>query len=64
MAIASTFLGEWDTTLKVLVIIVAIDYIAGVFAAGYSGKLKSKVGFKGIDCQKRWCFFFLSQPLL
>ncbi|MED1556841.1 phage holin family protein [Bacillus paramycoides] len=42
------FLGGWDTTLKVLVIMAAIDYITGVLAAGYNGKLKSKVGFKGI----------------
>ncbi len=26
----------------------AIDYITGVFAVGYNGELKSKVGFKGI----------------
>ncbi|PGC22762.1 holin [Bacillus wiedmannii] len=42
------FLGGWDTTLKVLVIMAAIDYITGVLAAGYNGELKSKVGFKGI----------------
>ncbi|MGQ7768285.1 phage holin family protein [Bacillus sp. KNSH11] len=42
------FLGGWDATLKVLVIMVAIDYITGVVAAGYNGELKSKVGFKGI----------------
>ncbi|MDA2320298.1 phage holin family protein [Bacillus albus] len=42
------FLGGWDTTLKVLVIMAVIDYITGVFAAGYNGELKSKVGFKGI----------------
>ncbi|MBH0320495.1 phage holin family protein [Bacillus cereus] len=42
------FLGGWDTTLKVLVIMAAIDYLTGVCAAGYNGELKSKVGFKGI----------------
>ncbi|MRC17265.1 phage holin family protein [Bacillus cereus] len=42
------FLGGWDTTLKVLVIMAAIDYITGVIAAGFNGKLKSKIGFKGI----------------
>ncbi|MDF9626494.1 phage holin family protein [Bacillus cereus] len=42
------FLGGWDATLKVLVIMAAIDYITGVVAAGYNGELKSKVGFKGI----------------
>ncbi|HEB4955576.1 TPA: phage holin family protein [Bacillus cereus] len=43
------FLGGWDATLKVLVIMAAIDYLTGVFAAGYNGELKSKVGFKGIS---------------
>ena len=42
------FLGGWDTTLKVLVMMAAIDYLTGVCAAGYNGELKSKVGFKGI----------------
>ncbi len=42
------FLGGWDTTLKVLVIMAVIDYITGVFAAGFNGELKSKIGFKGI----------------
>ncbi|MED0961757.1 phage holin family protein [Bacillus paramycoides] len=42
------FLGGWDTTLKVLVIMAAIDYITGVFAAGFNRELKSKVGFKSI----------------
>lgn len=42
------FLGGWDTTLRVLLIMAAIDYITGVIAAGYNGELKSKVGFKGI----------------
>ena len=41
-------LGGWDTTLKVLGIMAAIDYITGVFVAGFNGELKSKVGFKGI----------------
>ncbi|PEJ73755.1 phage holin family protein [Bacillus wiedmannii] len=42
------FLGGWDTTLKVLVIMAVIDYLTGVLAAGFNGELKSKVGFKGI----------------
>ncbi|KPU52688.1 phage holin family protein [Bacillus wiedmannii] len=42
------FLGGWDTTLKVLVIMAAIDYLTGVIAAGFNGELKSKVGFIGI----------------
>jgi len=42
------FLGGWDATLKVLVIMTVIDYLTGVLAAGINRELKSKVGFKGI----------------
>ncbi|MEN3130853.1 phage holin family protein [Bacillus cereus] len=42
------FLGGWDAVLKILVTMAIVDYITGVIAAGYNGKLKSKVGFKGI----------------
>ncbi|MEC2551625.1 phage holin family protein [Bacillus tropicus] len=47
-AFCGYFLGGWDTTLKVLVIMAVIDYLTGVLAAGFNGELKSKVGFKGI----------------
>ncbi|MED2792123.1 phage holin family protein [Bacillus wiedmannii] len=56
-AFCGYFLGGWDTTLKVLVIMAAIDYITGVLAAGYNGELKSKVGFKGIA--KKMVLFLL-----
>ncbi|EXY05071.1 phage holin family protein [Bacillus thuringiensis] len=42
------FFGGWDVLLKILVTMVAIDYITGMIAAGYNGELKSKIGFKGI----------------
>ncbi|HDR7711204.1 TPA: phage holin family protein [Bacillus cereus] len=42
------FLGGWDAALEILVTMAIVDYITGVIAAGYNGKLKSKVGFKGI----------------
>lgn len=58
------FLGEWDTTLKVLVIIVAIDYIAGVFAAGYSGKLKVKLVLKELIAKKVVLFLFVTAATL
>ncbi|EJQ64886.1 hypothetical protein IG7_04979 [Bacillus cereus HuA2-4] len=47
-AFCGYFLEGWDTTLKVLVIMAAIGYITGVFATGYKGELKRKVGFKGV----------------
>ena len=56
------FLGGWDTTLKVLVIMAAIDYITGVFAAGINGELKARLVLKASP--RRWCFFFWLQQLL
>ncbi|MDQ7236516.1 phage holin family protein [Bacillus pacificus] len=47
-AFCGYFLGGWDATLKVLVIMTVIDYLTGVLAAGVNGTLKSKIGFKGI----------------
>lgn len=53
-AIAGLF-GEWTTTLTILVVVMAIDYISGVIVAACgrspkteAGGLSSKVGFVGI----------------
>ncbi|WP_096199105.1 phage holin family protein [Bacillus sp. FJAT-45350] len=44
-----TFLfGAWSVLLQVLIVFIIIDYVTGLIAAVYSGKLSSKVGFKGI----------------
>ena len=47
--------GEWSTTLTILVVVMAIDYISGVIVAACgkspkseAGGLSSKVGFIGI----------------
>ena len=47
--------GEWSTTLTILVVVMAIDYISGVLVAACgkspkteAGGLSSKVGFIGI----------------
>ncbi|MGE6402420.1 phage holin family protein [Bacillus cereus] len=47
-AFCGYFFGGLDVALKVMVIIAVIDYLSGMIAAGYSGELKSKIGFKGI----------------
>jgi toxin secretion/phage lysis holin len=44
----TSFLGGWDMALQVLVIFVVADYLTGLAAAWYEGKLNSNVGFKGI----------------
>lgn len=53
-AIAGLF-GEWTTTLTILVVVMAVDYISGVIVAACgrspkteAGGLSSKVGFIGI----------------
>lgn len=53
-AVAGLF-GEWTTTLTILVVVMAVDYISGVIVAACgkspkteAGGLSSKVGFIGI----------------
>jgi toxin secretion/phage lysis holin len=55
--------GEWSTTLTILVVVMAIDYISGVIVAACgkspkteAGGLSSKVGFIGIA---KKCFVML-----
>ena len=40
--------GGWSALIQILVAFVAIDYITGVLAAAYHGKLDSNIGLKGI----------------
>ena len=58
-AIICTFLcnlfGGWDSMMQTLVIICIIDYVTGILAAIYQGKLSSKIGFRGII--KKICMF-------
>lgn len=49
--VITSFLGGWDTALKVLLLFVILDYATGVVAAWYEKRLDSDVGFKGI-CKK------------
>ena len=44
----SYILGGWDALSKCLIIFIVMDYITGVMAAAYCGKLSSAKGFKGI----------------
>lgn len=46
--VAGFLFGGWSQLLTILIVFVAIDYITGVVAAGFEGKLKSDVGLKGI----------------
>ena len=52
---AAGLLGEWDVTLTVLVVMMAIDYLTGVIVAACgrspkseTGGLNSKIGFIGL----------------
>lgn len=42
------FLGGWDISLQILIVVVVLDYITGVCQAIYNKKLNSMVGLKGI----------------
>jgi toxin secretion/phage lysis holin len=46
--IAGYLWGGWSTLIQVLIVFAVIDYLTGIIAAGYEGKLSSKIGFKGI----------------
>ncbi|RJG26719.1 holin family protein [Paenibacillus thiaminolyticus] len=46
--IASFLFGGWPALLNVLIVVVAVDYVTGVMAAGAEGKLKSSIGLIGI----------------
>lgn len=64
-AIATAF-GGWDKGLETLVILMAIDYIAGMTCAGVfhkskktqNGALESRAGFKGL-CRKCTALLFV-----
>lgn len=47
-SIVGYLFGGWHTLLQILLVFVAIDYLTGMIAAGYEGKLNSSVGFRGI----------------
>lgn len=40
--------GGWDQVLKILFIMIILDYITGVVRSGMKGELSSRTGFKGI----------------
>ncbi|MCQ2009273.1 holin family protein [Sporolactobacillus sp. STSJ-5] len=40
--------GGWSMLISILVAFIVIDYVSGVVAAAYLGKLSSSVGFHGI----------------
>ncbi|WP_062231138.1 phage holin family protein [Fictibacillus sp. FJAT-27399] len=45
---AGYLFGSMSPLIKALVILAIIDYISGICASAYEGKLSSSVGFKGI----------------
>lgn len=47
-AAASYFFGGWSGVLGALLVFVIFDYLTGVWAAGATGELKSKIGMIGI----------------
>lgn len=40
--------GGFDTILKVLLVMIALDYLTGIIKAVYNKQLSSNVGFKGL----------------
>ncbi|MBG9794467.1 MAG: phage holin family protein [Paenibacillus dendritiformis] len=56
---AAFLFGGWPALLQVLLIIVAIDYVTGVMAAGAEGRLRSSIGLMGI-ARKVFIFFVVA----
>jgi toxin secretion/phage lysis holin len=44
----SYMFGGWNSLLSILTLIIVLDFITGIIAAGVEGKLSSRLGFKGI----------------
>ncbi|MEC0719746.1 phage holin family protein [Bacillus licheniformis] len=40
--------GGWSVLLTILSVLVIIDYVSGLAAAGINGEMKSKIGYIGI----------------
>ena len=47
-AVSSYLFGTPSMLFKTLVLFVVLDYLTGMAAAAYEGKLNSNIGFKGI----------------
>lgn len=45
---AAYLFGNFDIMLKLLLVLMALDYVTGVIKSVYNRKLSSKIGFKGI----------------
>lgn len=56
-AAASFLYGGWSALLGILLTFVVIDYITGLIAGAFEGKLNSHTGFKGIA--KKVAIFFI-----
>lgn len=48
LSLITYFLGGLDSSLKILLIVIAIDYITGLCKAIYNKKINSIIGIKGI----------------
>lgn len=59
MKIFSTFLGNFDNFLKVMLILIIIDYVSAILSAIYNKKISSSIGYKGI-IKKIGIIFFIS----
>lgn len=44
----STLLGGWDTSMKILVLVMVADFISGISAALINKEFDSKIGFVGV----------------
>lgn len=59
MKLFSTFLGNFDNFLEVLLVLIVIDYVSAILSAIHNKKISSSIGYKGI-IKKFGIIFFVS----
>lgn len=65
-ATVASWFGGWDISLEALIVFIGIDYLTGLITAGVfkkspkskTGRLESKIGFKGL-CRKGMILTFV-----
>lgn len=59
MKIFLTFLGNFDDFLRIMLILIIIDYVSAILSAIYNKTISSSIGYKGI-IKKIGIIFFIS----
>ncbi|WP_146548758.1 phage holin family protein [Rummeliibacillus suwonensis] len=50
-------IGDWNISLSILVVLMTFDFITGIAKGWITGKVSSRIGFKGV---LRKCMYFVA----